>query len=780
MNSMETTPEPIPAAGIRRLRSPRRTALALIATAVLAVTGCTDALRADDVPSPTTGPARMLSAWPDEAPFTATTSPTHPDVEVAVRPLLREPDGTTTVPLEITNTGTRARQVSDVFGFDGLDAARIVDPESRVRTAPLTSDTGYCLCSSSTGTIPAGGSAEAYVTFSPVDEAVTRMRVTLPEWRPVDDVPVRDVDFGVAPSRTTAIEGAPDHEIVIQGVWRTDDGLLVRVEDRNGTGDALASFRLADLSDLAVVDAASFRAGLVRTIENDPVAEPAPEGGLASGGSVTRDVLVASPGPDVDTVLVRVPEARRTLPVTVQDGAPASDLETGGLDEPATRVLEGASRTEDTALVPLGEPDEPDVDERGPSLDLPDPGPALVSKAQPEWSVAGRAVVRIGEERSVVAFDLIRAGGDAGWPEGLGYDLDQVALIDPAQRLRLGPLTGSDGTDGSTAAVSVPERSTRTVHLAFPALDEGSTAVTVDLPGFGQLVDVPVIEGPSVAEGSDPVLASLPDDGAGRLRLDVLAVGPASDAGTVVRARRVNVSAPDAYLPPTGGLCELSLSDPDSDRRFQPLSPCVTTEGRRELGSGESLVQEVRFPNLPGDVDRVVVELDGWMASAPIPVADETLPWYLDLPRAADAPEGDTLSASVGVADDLQTEVRDGDQVDLNLDTDVLFAFGSSELSPDAVARLEEVGDRLAGEVSGTVDIVGHTDSVGDEAANLALSEQRAAAVAAVLAPILGASVELVVEGRGESEPVAANEIDGRDNPDGRARNRRVTISYRN
>ncbi|CAN5587533.1 hypothetical protein BH24ACT4_BH24ACT4_09910 [soil metagenome] len=751
--------------------------VALAVAALLAVTGCTDALRADDDPSSTTEAPRTLSAWPDDEPAGESTSPAHPDVEVAVRPALREPDGTTTVPLEVTNTGTAASDVREVFGFDGLATARLADPDSRVRHAPVASDDGYCLCSSRFSVIPAGATIEAYVTFAAVDEAVEAVRVSLPEWRPVDDVPVRGVAFGVAPSRTTSIEADPDHEVVVQGVWRTQDCLLVRVEDRNGTGDALRPSQLSDLEDLAVVDTASLRAGLVRSADDEPVAEAATDD-VAAGESITRDVLVASPARGVDSVLVQVADARRTLPVVVQDGPPATDLGTGDLDDPAKATLEGGSRVEGADLVALGDPEEIALAEEGPTLDLPDPGPALRSEAQPEWTVAARAVVRVGEARTVAVLDLTRAGGDDSWPDGVGFDLDELALIDPAQPQRLGPLEGPDGSDGSDATVNVPARSTRTVHVAFPALDASSTSATVDVPGFGSLTDVPVTDGPPPAESSDSVLASIPDDITGRLRIDVLAVGASADGGTVVRVRRVNVSAPDAYLPPLGGLCELSLSDPDSDRRFQPLRPCVTTEGRRELGTGDALVQEVRFPTLAADVDRVVVELEGWLPSAPVSVADEIAPWYLDLPRASDAPEGDTLSASVGVADDLQSEVREGDEVDLNLDTDVLFAFGSADLSPGAVARLEAIGDRLAGEVSGTVDIVGQTDSVGEEAANQALSEQRAQSVADVLGPILGSSVELTVEGRGESDQVAANEVDGRDNPDGRARNRRVTISY--
>ena len=80
---------------------------------------------------------------------------------------------------------------------------------------------------------------------------------------------------------------------------------------------------------------------------------------------------------------------------------------------------------------------------------------------------------------------------------------------------------------------------------------------------------------------------------------------------------------------------------------------------------------------------------------------------------------------------------------------------------------------------AGTLEITGYTDDVGTEEYNQTLSEQRAAAVQAALEPALDRSdLTLDVSGRGSADPVAPNAIDGNDNPDGRAANRRVTITY--
>ncbi|HZF76890.1 MAG TPA: OmpA family protein [Acetobacteraceae bacterium] len=112
----------------------------------------------------------------------------------------------------------------------------------------------------------------------------------------------------------------------------------------------------------------------------------------------------------------------------------------------------------------------------------------------------------------------------------------------------------------------------------------------------------------------------------------------------------------------------------------------------------------------------------------------------------------------------------------LSLQGDVLFPFGSDRLRPEAAEGLQEVATLIRDLRPRTIHIVGHTDSVGDEAANRDLSLRRARAVQRWLEERSGGAMPAVlVEGRGESEPVAPNATpDGRDNPQGRALNRRV------
>jgi len=120
--------------------------------------------------------------------------------------------------------------------------------------------------------------------------------------------------------------------------------------------------------------------------------------------------------------------------------------------------------------------------------------------------------------------------------------------------------------------------------------------------------------------------------------------------------------------------------------------------------------------------------------------------------------------------------VADDDQTVVSINTDLLFEFGSADVTP---ASADLVRRAVATAPPGvTIQVTGHCDGEGDDVINLPLSQRRAAAVAAI---IKAERPDLQVEaiGRGSADPVA-QEInpDGTDNPEGRALNRRVEIRY--
>jgi len=69
------------------------------------------------------------------------------------------------------------------------------------------------------------------------------------------------------------------------------------------------------------------------------------------------------------------------------------------------------------------------------------------------------------------------------------------------------------------------------------------------------------------------------------------------------------------------------------------------------------------------------------------------------------------------------------------------------------------------------VSVIGHTDNVGSDSYNQALSERRASSVAEYLISQGLEPGKVTSQGRGESQPITDNESE-----EGRARNRRVEL----
>ncbi len=102
------------------------------------------------------------------------------------------------------------------------------------------------------------------------------------------------------------------------------------------------------------------------------------------------------------------------------------------------------------------------------------------------------------------------------------------------------------------------------------------------------------------------------------------------------------------------------------------------------------------------------------------------------------------------------------------------FEFNSSDIKDESLEFLDRVAAAILSEIANqpgtSIEVGGHTDSVGSESYNQGLSERRAAAVrdyvVSVEASIAGV---LTTAGYGESQPIADNDTD-----EGRAENRRV------
>lgn len=159
---------------------------------------------------------------------------------------------------------------------------------------------------------------------------------------------------------------------------------------------------------------------------------------------------------------------------------------------------------------------------------------------------------------------------------------------------------------------------------------------------------------------------------------------------------------------------------------------------------------------------------------------------------AGDAKKGAIIGAGVGAAsgvgigvyqDRQQAKLRErlantgvsvtrqGDNIILNMPSDITFAVDQSDINSGFYSTLESVAIVLKEYNKTSVSVYGHADSTGSESYNQQLSERRALSVSNYLAAQGVAPARLRAIGYGESMPIADNSTES-----GRSANRRVEI----
>ena len=100
----------------------------------------------------------------------------------------------------------------------------------------------------------------------------------------------------------------------------------------------------------------------------------------------------------------------------------------------------------------------------------------------------------------------------------------------------------------------------------------------------------------------------------------------------------------------------------------------------------------------------------------------------------------------------------------------ILFDVNSANIKPESYGIIRQIALAMEEKTDMRLNIIGHTDSDGEETENQSLSEKRAASVKNVLVNDFGIkNARLEIEGRGESQPIADNQ-----SPEAKAANRRV------
>ncbi len=163
-------------------------------------------------------------------------------------------------------------------------------------------------------------------------------------------------------------------------------------------------------------------------------------------------------------------------------------------------------------------------------------------------------------------------------------------------------------------------------------------------------------------------------------------------------------------------------------------------------------------------------------AEEPGPEPTETAPAPVSTPSQEPEPEASETPATSIMREDIRPQVVAEEPAEPFAIT-VPFADGGNDIGAEAQRALLEVLQSDALDEGWPLVLRGHTDSSGNDSANLRASRARAEAVAAWLVERGVDDDRITVIGFGEQNPIAPNALpDGTPNEAGRARNRRVEI----
>jgi outer membrane protein OmpA-like peptidoglycan-associated protein len=374
--------------------------------------------------------------------------------------------------------------------------------------------------------------------------------------------------------------------------------------------------------------------------------------------------------------------------------------------------------------------------------------------------------------------------------EATGKDLllKDLALIETGSKTKYLPLRGadekylggpiSDWRDGGRwGPVKLPARTQAVIWAYFDPLPLG-TKVQVNIPGMFPFDNVAVTGGGPALSSQNQSVSALGDtkitlvsstraDGQLQLRAR-MSIG--QDA-----ARYVHFEYQDVFFfaPATMRKYPVLKGD-DGNYAAQPFSD--RGNGGRYSGDGERLQ--------PGAT--VLMSMTFQAPPDNAVAGDILIPGMAPIEAVAISGQGNARAGGIeirgqgvkqtGVAINFPV-VQTPTQTKATLPADVLFDFDKSDLKPVAEPALQRLLE-LTRAQTGAIVVEGHTDSKGSQPYNLNLSQRRADSVKAWLVARGTAVARISTRGWGASKPEAPNaKPDGSDDPDGRQKNRRVTVT---
>ncbi len=206
------------------------------------------------------------------------------------------------------------------------------------------------------------------------------------------------------------------------------------------------------------------------------------------------------------------------------------------------------------------------------------------------------------------------------------------------------------------------------------------------------------------------------------------------------------------------GLAVLSLSACTSINPYTGDSQLSNTAGGTLVGAGGGAVVGAILGGATGNDPRVGALIGAGVGG----LTGAAIGSYMDQQEAELRAQLQNTGVSV---------TRQGNQIILNMPSNITFDTDSSRVKPQFNETLISVGLVLKKFNKTLVDVYGYTDSTGSDAYNQELSQQRAVSVATVLANQGVVQGRFYITGRGEEDPIATNSTEA-----GRAQNRRVEI----
>ena len=369
------------------------------------------------------------------------------------------------------------------------------------------------------------------------------------------------------------------------------------------------------------------------------------------------------------------------------------------------------------------------------------------------------------------------------------FTIGRIVLVDVKSRRKFLPVKDAagqfiggplaDSLDGGRIGLKVPPRQSTVLWVYFEPVPAGSV-MSVQVPNVFPFENVPVTEGPGTV-----FTASTASSTPGGAVATIVSATRADQMLTVrLRFAAERGQSPD-LMSPYFMFGNVFLFDPAGKRKYplvkdteglyqaQPVT--VTMDGGGFIPDwNKTTLVSLTFPAPPDSVRRVDLMMQQFQ-----PFENVVIDGMGGAATGGIAAGGTALGLE-GALKELNAEVTAA-EIKIDLAADVLFDFDKSTIKKEAEPSLRNLATVLKANPGAAVIIEGHTDSKGADAYNQTLSEQRAASVKQWLVTNAQANgATITTRGLGKTKPIAYNaKPDGSDDPEGRAKNRRVQIIVR-